>query len=379
MAQDRAERGSILIFLVGSVTLLAGAIVGLLTVEQGRASQARTEIERTRAFTLAESGIDEAGVLLAANAIPPSGVIDWSADLEDNDGDSRVDEGDESLTATVARWWSDGVDNDGDGETDETDEGVARVTSTVRIGVSTVTVTGWLRRLEAVIPVEVPAVVNLLDPNADVTFKGNSFDIEGGDRSPTGGWGPAPAVYGIAINGSTKQVLTQLAKNQLDNVNGVGGRPSITSWTPPSADWLQTIVDSMAVQADVNFDHYASTYTGDLGDWKTGKKLVTHSKGSLKIGGGSQGAGVLCVDGDLEISGNWHFVGAIFVTGRVTVKGGGNGQRLHGAIFIGGDFEHVFSLETLIKGGIELVYSSAAVAGLTASSSTFDVVAVTEP
>ncbi len=379
MAQDRAERGSILIFLVGSVTLLAGAIVGLLTVENGRASRARTEIERTRAFTLAESGIDEAGVLLAANAIPPSGVIDWSDDGVDNDGDGRVDEGEESLTAAVARWWSDGVDNDGDGETDEADEGVARVVSTVRIGTSTVTVSGWLRRLEAVIPVEVPAVVNLLDPNADVTFKGNSFAIEGRDRTPTGGWGPAPAVYGIAINGSTNSVLTQLSKNQLDNVNGVGGRPSITSWAPPSADWLQNIVNSMALQADVTFDHYASTYTGNLGDWKAGKNVVTYSKGTLKIGGGAEGAGVLCVDGDLEISGNWHFVGAVFVTGRVQVKGGGNGQRLHGAIFIGGDFEHVLDLETVFKGGIELVYSSAAVTGLTASSSTFDVVAVTEP
>ena len=58
MRQHRAARGSILVFLLASVSLLAGAILGLLTIEQGRAARARTQVERSRAFSLAESGFD---------------------------------------------------------------------------------------------------------------------------------------------------------------------------------------------------------------------------------------------------------------------------------------------------------------------------------
>jgi hypothetical protein len=378
MAQHRAERGSILIFLVASVALLAGAVYGLLAVETGRATRARTEVERTRAFTIAESGVDQTRVLLDASALPASGVLDWSTDGVDNDGDGRVDEGDESLRATVVRWWSDGLDNDGDGSIDETDEGVARVTCTVRIGASTETVTGWVQRVATAIPVTAPATVNLLDPNALVVFKGNSFLVDGRDRDLNGGWTRNAPSYGISIAGPKSLITSLLTKQQLDNVIGAGGRPSITTWTPPSSVWLDEIVDAMQAQADVTFTNYGTTYTGSLGNAKAGKFLVTFSQGNLKIGGGSTGAGVLCVDGDLEITGGWEFVGAVFVKGRVIVKGGGSKQRLTGAIFIGSDLVQDMTLAT-IKGGIELVYSAAALAGLTAGQARYNVAAVTEP
>jgi hypothetical protein len=379
MAQNRAEQGSILIFLLASVTLLAGAILALITVEMGRAGRARTEVERTRAFSLAESGVDQVRVLLAANAFPAGTTLDWSDDGVDNDGDGRADEGDESVTASAALWWSDGIDNDGDGLTDETDEGVARVTSTARIGTSTQTVTGWVRRISSVVPLEVPAVVNLLDPNADVTFKGSSFLVDGRDHELTGGFSRKPSVYGIAINGSKASVLSQLTKNQTGSIMGTGGKPSITTWTPSSPEWLQNVIDAMALQADVTFNNFNSSYTGTLGNALAGKYLVTYSRGNLKLGGGSTGAGVLCVDGDLEITGKWEFVGPVFVTGRVTVKGGGSGQRLKGVIYIGGDLTQTVLSGATIKGGIELVYCSSAVAGISLGDTRYDIVAVTEP
>ncbi|HET6201630.1 MAG TPA: hypothetical protein VFI25_02375 [Planctomycetota bacterium] len=365
--------------ILSSVALLAGAILGLLTVENGRARRTRTEVERTRAFTMAESGIDHVRVLLDANALPPSGILDWSSDGQDNDGDGRVDEGDESLRATTERWWSDAVDNDGDGLVDESDEGLAHVASTVRIGTSTVTVTGWVQRLATEISFSTPAVVNLVDPNAKLIFKGNSFLIDGRDRDLSGGWTNNPPVYGIATAGSKLSVLAQLSKQQLDNVNGAGGKPSITTWSAPSSSWLPSMVETMRTQADVTFDHYGSTYTGSLGSEKTGNYLVTYSQGDLKIGGGSTGAGVLCVDGNLEITGKWEFVGVILVTGGVTVKGGGSSQRLTGSALIGSDFVQELSLQSQIKGGIELVYSSAAVAGISGTSARYTVAAVTEP
>src|SRR5262245_17447516 len=384
MARNRAERGSILIFLVASVTLLAGAILGLITVEQGRASRARTEIERSKAFTLAEGGIHQVATLLHANAWPAGTTLDWSSDGVDNDADGLVDEGDESLVATAQLWGSDGVDNDGDGLVDETDEGVARVTSTVGIGISSVTLTGWVEHVESPLPFNVPAVLTALDPNADLTFKGNSFDINGNDTLLGGKKGPAGSpVLGIAINGTLAQVLKQLSKQQLNNVVGLGGLPSVGVWNPPASGWIEDLIQAMAPIAGLTFTNYSPSYKGNLGDWTTGNYLITYSKGNLKMAGGTKGAGVLMVDGDLELSGNFEYVGYVFVTGALRVTGGGNGQILTGATFVGSDVHQTYTgnptKQALLKGGLHLQYSSDALGRVRTATGGYRIVATTEP
>ncbi|HET6201628.1 MAG TPA: hypothetical protein VFI25_02365 [Planctomycetota bacterium] len=381
MENRAAERGSILILILSSVTLLAGAILGLLTVENGRAQRARTEVERTRAFMIAESGIDQVRVLLGANKLPPSGKIDWNDDERDNDGDGLVDEGDESLRAEAELWWSDLIDNDGDGLVDEDDEGVARVTCTVPIGTSSVTVTGWLERLESVIPINVPAVLTLLDPNSDLTISGNSFRINGTDHPLNGQTDPRTPVLGVAINNTPAQVLNQLTFNQLDNVTGTGGWPSVGTWTPPSPTWLEDLMAVMRPLANISFTNYSRQFKGKLGNWKSGNFLITHSQGDLNVGGGSTGAGVLLVDGDLTISGNWEYVGYVFVTGRLKITGGGNGQILRGAMYVGGDISATATnlLTTALNGGVDLLYSSDALMRVRDALARYDVAAVTEP
>ncbi len=382
MGNDRAERGSILVFLVASASLLSGASVGLLTVEQGRAQRARTEIERTRAFSLAESGIDQVAVLIRSNAWPSGTTLDWSSDAADNDGDGLVDEGDESLRATAERWWTDGVDNDGDGEEDEEDEGVARVSCTVPLGTSTVTLTRWLQREESILPLNIPAVVSLLDPIADLSFHGNSFQINGNDSNLDMTRGPGSPVHGIAIDGTRSDVVGQLPGQQCENVVGAGGWPSVTTWAPSSATWLADTIAALSPFARVDLTNDSQTYTGDLGNWRTGEIFITHSQGTLRTGGGGVGAGVLLVDGDLELSGDWNYVGYVFVTGRVRVVGGGGRQSLSGAMFVGGDVQQSIGgglLATLLSGNITLTYSSAALNLARSAFSTYGIAAVTEP
>jgi hypothetical protein len=381
MAQNRAEQGSILIFLVASVTLLAGAIMSLLTIENGRAMRARTEVERIKAFTIAESGIDHAKVLLGANRLPPSGRIDWSDDGEDNDGDGLADEGDESMVAAVETWWSDLADNDGDGEVDESDENVARVSTTATIGVSTETVTGWLLRLDSYLPISVPAVLTLLDPNSAINFAGNSFQINGTDHPLDNRTAPAPSVLGIATSATPSQVIRQLSGQQLDNVTGTGGYPSVAAWTPPSPTWFDDLFQAMRPLANVVFTNYTQQYSGKLGNWRAGNYLISYSQGSLKVGGGATGAGVLLVDGDLTVSGNFEYVGYIFVTGKLRVTGGGNGQTLRGVIYCGEDVSQTLTgtLKAALKGGIDLLYSSDALVRVRNAMMRYEFAAVTEP
>jgi len=49
---------------------------------------------------------------------------------------------------------------------------------------------------------------------------------------------------------------------------------------------------------------------------------VVHAPGNLSIGGG-RGQGILLVEGDLTVSGGFHFAGVVFVLGRFAVEGAG--------------------------------------------------------
>jgi hypothetical protein len=55
---------------------------------------------------------------------------------------------------------------------------------------------------------------------------------------------------------------------------------------------------------------------------------------SLKLAGGTQGCGILLVDGDLEINGGFSWYGPVLVTGSVTYAGGGN-KNISGALLAG--------------------------------------------
>src|SRR5262245_10087207 len=139
-------RGSALLLLLLAVVAVAGAVAALLTVERGRELRTVAEVREDRAFVLAEATVDQAAVLLSANALSANGHIDWSDDRLDNDGDGVDDEGDEQVSATLTSWGNDGFDNDGDGQVDEADEKVVRVACLATIGPTTRTLTGWLRR-----------------------------------------------------------------------------------------------------------------------------------------------------------------------------------------------------------------------------------------
>ncbi len=385
MAQFRRDRGAILVILLASVALLAGAVVGLLTIEHARAQRARTEVERSRAFTIAESGIDTAAVLLSASSWPAGTTLDWSADIEDNDGDGLVDEADETLVASAELWGSDLADNDGAGAIDEDDERIARVECAASIGTSDARLTGWLRKLDVGLPINVPAALTILDPNADVNFSGNAFRVNGNDTNLNGTPGPSAPVYGIAIDGATTLVSTQLSGQQNDNVTGVGGFPSLTSWTPGTPGWLQGMVDLMEPLAHNRFVNYSGTFSGSLGNAAAGSYLITHSLGNLNVGGtgGSSGAGVLCVEGDLNISGSFAFVGYVFVTGMIRMTGGGSGSDIRGAVFVGGDVQQSLStgggFDASIAGSIDILYSSEGLANVRAALGNYQVVAVSEP
>ena len=386
MERGRAggERGSIMAFLLLTIVVIAGGVAGLLTVERVRQGRVLEQARAKRSLQLAESTLDEAAVLVNAGTLAANGSIDWSADGADNDGDGTVDEADEQVTATLLSWASDGVDNDGDGKVDGADstgpgsEEIIRVRTSAAIGGVTRALTGWLQRGALSLP-DPGATVYLDDPNADVTFQGNAFRVDGNDRNLDGTAGPDSPLYGISINGDPQTVITQLSATQQDNVTGQGGWPSVTSFSPPDPQMIENVISALSPRASVVFNNYGGVYTGMLGNPATGNFVITKSNGNLTMGGGSGGAGILMVDGNLTITGGWDYVGYIFVTGRVVMNGGAGTRRLQGTMFIGGDVVQGSTVLLWVNGTVDLLYSSEALNLVRETFGTYAVSAVTEP
>jgi hypothetical protein len=55
---------------------------------------------------------------------------------------------------------------------------------------------------------------------------------------------------------------------------------------------------------------------------------------TLKLAGGTQGCGILLVDGNLAVNGGFSWYGPVLVTGSITYDGGGN-KNITGALLAG--------------------------------------------
>ena len=83
--------------------------------------------------------------------------------------------------------------------------------------------------------------------------------------------------------------------------------------------------------------------------------LIYHSGASLRIQSGGMGQGVLLVEGDLDLRGNFLFYGIIIVQGNFETQGSGN--RIIGAVMASNGLLD----EQSITGGSEITYSRCAI------------------
>ena len=78
----------------------------------------------------------------------------------------------------------------------------------------------------------------------------------------------------------------------------------------------------------------------------------------VKLSGGVQGCGVLLVDGDLDLNGNFFWHGVVVVTGSITFTGGGN-KNITGGLLAGSDVD-----ADVVGGNANIVYCSTAINNL---------------
>ncbi len=187
-------------------------------------------------------------------------------------------------------------------------------------------------------PVSIPGTVYVA---AQTTIQGHSTVIKGADQC---GSVNRPGVF-------TPLPQTQ---NGQDTINQ-NGDPQVTG--SPAFQYngatlnIPALVNSLKGAADYTYTFSSNTTQTGL-SWGTPTLTDTHDQESplqcseshtvyynmngksLKLSGGTQGCGILLVDGDLEVSGGFSWYGPVIVTGAITYTGGGN-KNITGALLAG--------------------------------------------
>jgi len=176
------------------------------------------------------------------------------------------------------------------------------------------------------------------------TIQGTSTYINGNDAC-----GTTPALPGILTPlGSTTNGNPTINQNGYPTITGAGGTPSIQYNSTPQN--IAAMVNNLKGFADYTYTYTSSAHLTGM-SWGTptasahqtdplscsASHIVYFNMGgsSLQLTGGTQGCGILLVDGDLDLHGDFAWYGPVLVTGSIIYTGGGN-KNISGALLSGG-------------------------------------------
>jgi hypothetical protein len=225
------------------------------------------------------------------------------------------------------------------------------------------------------------AAITIRGNEADSSFTGTSFTVDGRDYDHVTGALTGAMQYGITVPSQALQpgVDNALASNQKDNVIGTGGTATtasigVSSWLPSSS--VTTLADALCAAAPLAHQFTTpvnGTYSlsGD-NTWGTRASpqincvtgVGTPGNMSMDIYDNFSGVGVLIVrTADLVIHGAFHFEGLIIVTGAKVgfgLMGGGN-KDVYGSILVNEtDHDGASYKEDVLQGAANVRYSRSA-------------------
>ena len=348
MRRGASDAGSTLMALLVIVLVCGGLVSAVLLPAVADSRTANAALDRERAFQLAESGIDWAIAIVRRSG----GALPDPAESQRTVG---------SLGDFVVLYESGGansIDDDGDGTTDESDESdFIYLTSTGRAGSSSRTLEVVLRSAVQVPELEAAVQFNVDSPILDL--KGNAFLISGVDHDLEGTEDlSVTQKSGIASPALEADLIAQIPAARQDQIQGLGGTPSISQI---SAFDLGALVDQAKSAASIVIE--GGTHTDlVLGEPTESGVVVAYASSDIHLSGNAEGAGILIVDGDLRVSGSFTWRGLVIVRGRVTMTGGGSGKRVIGGLVIGEEItSEISEAEVVVAGTVDLLYSSEAI------------------
>jgi len=227
-----------------------------------------------------------------------------------------------------------------------------------------------------------------LDPPAALTTRGNvrvrgTAEVHGGDVNPVN-WGPVCSPTSPANNkpgvmtDATGTVTTQGSAEVTGNPPSVQN-PDITGSTFTTfgdMTWADLVSLATKTYPGGNFNNTwpelnpdGTCDTGHATNWGDplnpigpcgGYFPIIHIAGNARIQSGAVGQGILLVDGDLDLRGNFTFHGIVIVQGALGTQGSGN--RILGGVWAGNaELED----QTLVGGSVVQYSTCAATRAIT--------------
>jgi hypothetical protein len=177
--------------------------------------------------------------------------------------------------------------------------------------------------------------IHMLNGSSCSAFKGNAFRIDGRDHTVAGaacdgsphgaGECQSQPVPGISTVDQKSQecVATGLSDQQKDNVLGSGDEPSVIKTGGPGSSDLASLLARIVANPNVVAKSDA-TFNGKKTEFGTASApQITHLTydGAVTINGSASGVGILIVDDDLSLKGDFTFSGWIITGGELLVLG----------------------------------------------------------
>lgn len=260
-------------------------------------------------------------------------------------------------------YWGD-VDGDGLNERNTaTGENIYLVTSYGSAGGSNKTVEVEVTRAP---PIAVPSALYV---EATTTVQGTNTYVIGTDAC---GGTDRPGIVTTKDPGS-------VTINGNPHITGAGGSEPNIVYNGTNMD-VESIVDSFRGSADFAYTVNSATHTGTTtpgpgdgwGNPTPGATLQDPSSCScsnivhydtggtrVKLSDGVSGCGILLIEGDLDIEGNFSWYGIVVVTGSVLFTGGGD-KNITGALIVGES-----AVLDVMGGNANIVYCSSAISDQT--------------
>jgi len=217
-------------------------------------------------------------------------------------------------------------------------------------------------------PINVPAALYV---NAATTVQGSSTNIIGTD-----GCGGSDLAGIVTTQGSGSITL-----NGGPSITGAGGTTPNITYGGTGIN-VQSLIDRYKGSADFTYTVNAATHTatsvpGPGDGWGTptlgatsqlpsscsAHNIVYYNTGGtdIQLSGGATGCGLLLIEGDLLLHGDFSWNGLVVASGSITFTGGGD-KNVTGAMLAGGSAD-----ADLVGGNANIVYCSSAVQNLTES------------
>jgi hypothetical protein len=181
--------------------------------------------------------------------------------------------------------------------------------------------------------------------NGNILVSGFDHDINGNQLNN------GNVLNGIGVDNNSNVTIIKNAVGGSADIEGLGGEPSVgvvsntTNWT----EYAMDVVSNPDIILNSNTNLSQIPNLGTLSSPK-----VTFVNGSVRFNSDLEGCGILVVNGDLEINGNFTYRGIVIAYKEAAIKTKLNGNgKVYGAMVIAGTSVDL----TISNGNFKCLYS----------------------